>query len=98
MTMRVDRGKVNDAKTILAGMGLTDMTPRAATDVFLVKVINQKAIPFPLTRAHIRNIPSLSMVRPAGDQAGFTQPVSTVERRYGKRRHASRGYLSGSND
>ena len=26
MTMWVDRGKVNDAKTILAGMGLTDPT------------------------------------------------------------------------
>ncbi len=48
MTMRVDRRKVNDAKTILAGMGLT---PRAAIDVFLAKVISQKAIPFPLAMA-----------------------------------------------
>jgi addiction module RelB/DinJ family antitoxin len=48
MTMRIDRRKVNDAKTILAGMGLT---PRAAIDVFLSKVISQKAIPFPLAMA-----------------------------------------------
>ena len=43
MTMRVDRRKVNDAKTILAGMGLT---PRAAIDVFLAKVLSRKAILF----------------------------------------------------
>ena len=48
MTMRVDRRKVNDAKTILAGMGLT---PRTAIDVFLARVISQKAIPFPLAMA-----------------------------------------------
>jgi addiction module RelB/DinJ family antitoxin len=45
MTMRVDRQNVNAAKKILAGMG---MTPRTAIDIFLAKVVSQKAIPFPL--------------------------------------------------
>ena len=45
MTMRVDRRNMKAAKKILAGMGLT---PRAAIDVFLARVVSQKAIPFPL--------------------------------------------------
>lgn len=45
ITMRVDRQKVKAAKKILAGMGLT---PRTAIDVFLAKVVSQKAIPFPV--------------------------------------------------
>lgn len=46
MTMRVDRQKVKAAKKILAGMGLT---PRTAIDVFLAKVVSQRAIPFPVS-------------------------------------------------
>lgn len=45
MNMRVDRKKALAAKKILAAMGLT---PRTAVDVFLAKIVSEKAIPFPV--------------------------------------------------
>ena len=45
MNMRVDRKNALAAKKVLAGMGLT---PRVACDMFLAKVVSQKAIPFPI--------------------------------------------------
>ena len=74
MTMRVDRRKVNDAKTILAGMGLT---PRAAIDVFLAKVISQKAIPFPLAMAD-SEYALIEYGATAGDLAGFDRRLNRV--------------------
>ncbi len=71
------------------------LTPRAVSEVFLAKIISQKAIPNQLAMA-LSEYALIEYGATTGEWAGFTRPVSAVESRYGKRRHASRGYLIAS--